>query len=424
VSVRDESPGRARVALRYGHVSRAKRAGSSRVPARLLAADHWRRIRVFVFVRWEGARLDRELAAGISPHTCEALALRARMITGRRGRASVARGLASVLRSASDNAAAFSAAVRPDRREVLAARTVIDAIERRLVAPEPLTARGIAMLLGLLTDPASPLYRSDEPGALGSRLRAAAAALDAAPARLTVRESSVAAIGPRVLVVAGEPQLVRGLKIMLRAAGYAVNTAPTTVDALAILAEHPPDALVLDLVLPDGGAAELCKEVRRCGKLPILIVSVIGDDREKVRALDAGADEYLDTPFRGEELLARLRRVLQRSAEARGSSTLEIGELVIDLDHRRVICAGAEVPLVPTEFELVRVLAQHHGRLVTDRQLLRAVWGTGYVQQTHYLRVGVAQVRTKLERDPSRPQYLITEPGVGYRLCDPRERLA
>ena len=232
------------------------------------------------------------------------------------------------------------------------------------------------------------------------------------------------AIAPRVLIVDDEPQLVRGLKIMLRTAGYVVETARTALDMLAILAEHPPDVLVLDFVLPDGQGVEVCKQVRRCSKLPILIMSAVGEEREKVRALDAGADDYLAKPFRGEELLARLRGVLQPSVAGSGTSTLEIGELVIDLARRRVIRAGAVVLLAPTEFEIVRVLAQHHGRLVTDGQLLRAAWGPEYLKQTHHLRVRVAQIRTKLERDPSHPEYLITEPGIGYRFCDPHEAVA
>ena len=231
------------------------------------------------------------------------------------------------------------------------------------------------------------------------------------------------AIAPRVLIAGDEPQLVRGLKIMLRTAGYVVETAPTALDMLAILAAHPPDVLVLDFVLPHGQGVEVCTQVRRCSKLPILILSATGE-RENVRALDAGADDYLAKPFRGEELLARLRGVLQRSVAGSGSSTLEIGELVIDLARRRVTRTGAVVLLAPTEFEIVRVLAQHHGRLVTDGQLLRAAWGPQYLKQTHHLRIRVAQIRTKLERDPSHPEYLITEPGIGYRFRDPYEAVA
>ena len=229
------------------------------------------------------------------------------------------------------------------------------------------------------------------------------------------------AIAPRVLIAGDEPQLVRGLQIMLRTAGYVVETARTALDMLAILAAHPPDVLVLDFVLPDGQGVEVCTQVRRCSKLPILIMSAIGEEHEKVRALDAGADDYLAKPFRGDELLARLSGILRRSVAGDGSSTLEIGELVIDLARRRVTRAGAVLLLAPTEFEIVRVLAQHRGRLVTDGQLLRAAWGPQYLKQTRHLRIRVAQIRTKLERDPSHPEYLITEPGIGYRFRDPYE---
>jgi two-component system KDP operon response regulator KdpE len=224
---------------------------------------------------------------------------------------------------------------------------------------------------------------------------------------------------PRVLVVDDEPQIVRGLKIVLRNAGYTVEAAETKAEALAALSLRPPDAMVLDLVLPDGQGVEVCEEVRRWSRLPILVLSAVGDEREKVRALDAGADDYVTKPFGTDELLARLRAVLRRSAEAGGSPRLDLGRVVIDLADRSVQRDGEPVHLTPIEFELVRVLAQHHGRLVTHRQLLQEVWGPEYGAETHYLRVHVAHIRGKLEPDPSRPQYLITEPGVGYRLRDP-----
>jgi two-component system KDP operon response regulator KdpE len=223
---------------------------------------------------------------------------------------------------------------------------------------------------------------------------------------------------PRVLVVDDEPQIVRGLKIILRDAGYAVEAAETKEQALAALAARPPDALVLDLVLPDGQGVEVCEEVRRWSRLPILVLSAVGDEREKVRALDAGADDYVTKPFGTDELLARLRAVLRRSVETGGGPEIRIGELLIDLAARRVTRGGEEVHLTPIEFDLVRVLAQHRGRLVTHRHLLREVWGPEYTTETHYLRVHVAHIRSKLERDPSRPEYVITEPGVGYRLRD------
>lgn len=223
---------------------------------------------------------------------------------------------------------------------------------------------------------------------------------------------------PRVLVVEDERHIVRALKIILRQAGYAVETTETKADALASLAARPPDALLLDLVLPDGQGVEVCEDVRRWSRLPIVVLSAVGDEREKVRALDAGADDYITKPFGTDELLARLRAVLRRSAEAGGSPRLELGELTIDVADRRVTRGDEEVHLTPIEFDLVRVLAQHHGRLVTHRQLLQEVWGPEYGAETHYLRVHVAHIRAKLEPDPGRPRYLITEPGVGYRLRD------
>jgi len=223
----------------------------------------------------------------------------------------------------------------------------------------------------------------------------------------------------RILVVDDEPQILRGLKIILRAAGYTVDTAETKAAALAALAARPPDALVLDLVLPDGEGVEVCREVRRFSSLPVLVLSAVGDEREKVRALDAGADDYITKPFGTDELLARLRAVLRRAADASGDPLVRIGELSIDVLDRRVSRDGEEIHLTPLEFDILRVLAQHQGRLVTQRQLLQDVWGPEYALETHYLRVHVAHIRAKLERDPSRPTHLITEPGVGYRLRDP-----
>jgi two-component system KDP operon response regulator KdpE len=227
---------------------------------------------------------------------------------------------------------------------------------------------------------------------------------------------------PRILVVDDEPHIVRGLKVILRTAGYAVEAAETKAEALALLASRPPDAVVLDLVLPDGQGVDVCREVRRWSGLPIVVLSAVGDEREKVRALDAGADDYVTKPFGTDELLARLRAVLRRSADPGGSSTLTLGELDIDFADRRLHRSGREVHLTPIEFDLVRVLAQNQGRLVTHRTLLREVWGPEYDDATHYLRVHVAHIRAKLESDPSRPQYLLTEPGVGYRLRDPATR--
>ncbi len=224
---------------------------------------------------------------------------------------------------------------------------------------------------------------------------------------------------PRVLVVDDEPHILRGLGIILRSAGYAVETAETKEAALATVALRPPDALLLDLVLPDGTGVEVCTEVRRWSPLPIVVVSAVGDEREKVRALDAGADDYVTKPFGSEELLARLRAVLRRVPDPGTGSLVTLGELVIDLADRRVQRGEDEVHLTPIEFDIVKVLAQNAGKLVTHRQLLHEVWGPEYGEETHYLRVHVAHIRAKLEHDRARPEYLMTEPGVGYRLRVP-----
>ncbi len=222
--------------------------------------------------------------------------------------------------------------------------------------------------------------------------------------------------GPDVLVVDDEPQIVRGLKVILRQAGYAVRAAETKREALDAVAVRPPDAMVLDLVLPDGSGVEVCEEVRRWSRLPILVLSAGGDEREKVRALAAGADDYVTKPFGTDELLARLRAVLRRAGEAEDEPALQLGDLVIDLAAHVVTSGGEPVHLTPIEFDLLRVLAVNRGRLVTQRQLLREVWGPAYETETHYLRVHVSHIRAKIEPDPARPRYLLTDPGVGYRL--------
>jgi two-component system KDP operon response regulator KdpE len=186
--------------------------------------------------------------------------------------------------------------------------------------------------------------------------------------------------------------------------------------ALDALSHRPPDAVLLDLVLPDGSGVDVCREVRRWSQVPIVVVSAVGDEREKVRALDAGADDYITKPFGSEELAARLRAVLRRVADTGSEPTIEVGDLEIDLADRRVRRDGEPIHLTPIEFDLLRLLAQNHGRLVTHRQLLQEVWGPAYGAETHYLRVHVAHIRSKIEADPSRPRYVITEPGVGYRL--------
>jgi two-component system KDP operon response regulator KdpE len=222
-----------------------------------------------------------------------------------------------------------------------------------------------------------------------------------------------------VLVVDDELQIVRGVRVILRNAGFEVEAAATKAEALDALALRPPDVMVLDLVLPDGTGVEVTEEVRRWSNLPILVLSALGDEREKVRALDAGADDYITKPFGSEELTARLRALLRRAADSGSSPVVTVGELAVDFAARTVKRAGEEVHLTPIEFDVLRVLVQHRGKLVTHRQLLHEVWGAGYEDEVHYLRVHIAHMRAKLEPEPSRPRYIVTDPGVGYRLREP-----
>lgn len=222
-----------------------------------------------------------------------------------------------------------------------------------------------------------------------------------------------------MLVVDDELQIVRGLRVILRNAGFEVEAAATKAEALDALAVRPPDVMVLDLILPDGTGVEITEEVRRWSNLPILVLSALGDEREKVRALDAGADDYITKPFGTEELTARLRALLRRAADSGSSPVVTIGELSVDFAARTVTRAGEEMHLTPIEFDLLRVLVQHRGKLVTRRQLLHEVWGPGYEDEAHYLRVHIAHMRAKLEPEPSRPRYIVTDPGVGYRLREP-----
>ncbi len=222
----------------------------------------------------------------------------------------------------------------------------------------------------------------------------------------------------RILVVDDEPQILRALRTSFRAAGYDVETAETAEQALALLAANPPDAVVLDLVLPDGKGTDVCRELRKWSSAPVLVLSVVGDEAEKVAALDAGADDYVTKPFGIEELLARLRAALRR-VDAPSEPVVVLGDLRIDLEKRAVSVGGEAVQLTPHEFALLRVLARNPGKLLTHTTLLREVWGRGYGEESHYLHVYVSQLRRKLEPDPARPRYILTEPGAGYRLADP-----
>ena len=225
----------------------------------------------------------------------------------------------------------------------------------------------------------------------------------------------------RVLVVDDEPQILRALQTSLRGAGYEVDTAATAEQALTSAAVKPPDAVILDLVLPDGRGTDVCRELRAWSSVPVIVLSVVGDEHDKVEALDAGADDYVTKPFGVDELLARLRAALRR-AEPSAEPVLEIGELRIDLEARAVSFAGTPVQLTPHEYALLTLLARNEGKLLTQQAILREVWGRAYSAESHYLHVYVSQLRRKLEPDPARPRYILTEPGVGYRLVDPLRR--
>jgi two-component system KDP operon response regulator KdpE len=220
----------------------------------------------------------------------------------------------------------------------------------------------------------------------------------------------------RVLVIDDDPQLLRALRITLRAAGHDVATAPDGRTALQQAAVVHPDVIVLDLGLPDLDGTEVLAGLRPSYTGPVLVLSARADSQDKVRALDAGADDYVTKPFDMSELLARLRAVLRRGPSEPADPIVTTDHFTVDLADRQVTVGGAPVRLTPTEWALLEPLIRHPGRLIGQRQLLRLVWGPAYEKETHYLRVYLAQLRRKLEPDPAHPRYLRTEPGMGYRF--------
>jgi two-component system KDP operon response regulator KdpE len=227
--------------------------------------------------------------------------------------------------------------------------------------------------------------------------------------------------GPRILVVDDERQILRALQTSLRGAGFEVETAETAETALAAAAMRPPEALIVDLVLPDGTGTEVVRELRTWSSAPVIVLSAVGDEREKVAALDAGADDYVTKPVGIDELIARLRAVLRRATHS-AEPVLTIGELELDLEKRELRVGAKPVHLTPHQFDLLRVLALNEGKLLTHRAILQEVWGPGYGSESNLLHVHVSQLRRKIEPDPARPRYLLTEPGAGYRLVDPAGR--
>ena len=225
---------------------------------------------------------------------------------------------------------------------------------------------------------------------------------------------------PAVVVIEDEPQIRRFLRATLSGQGYRLFEASSGADALVEVASRQPDVVILDLGLPDMDGLEVIRRVREWTAVPIIVLSARGQERDKVTALDAGADDYVSKPFGASELLARIRVALRHTAGASHEGeepAFKVGELQVDLLRRHVAVGGAEVKLTPIEYKLLATLVRHAGKVVTHRQLLREVWGPSHDDQAHYVRVYMGHLRQKLEAEAARPRYLLTEPGVGYRLA-------
>jgi two-component system KDP operon response regulator KdpE len=222
--------------------------------------------------------------------------------------------------------------------------------------------------------------------------------------------------GPRLLIVDDERAIRRFLNTALAAHGYQIFEAANGQEALTAVIQHRPDIVILDLGLPDIEGFEVTRRLREWTDLPIIILSVRGQEADKIAALDAGADDYLVKPFSVGELMARIRAALRRAMRPSVEPVFEINGLVLDMAHRLVTVNDEPVSLTPTEYDLLRVLATDAGKVLTHAQLLRQVWGMGYENEAHLLRVNISNLRRKIEPDPSQPTYVVTEPGVGYRL--------
>jgi len=225
-------------------------------------------------------------------------------------------------------------------------------------------------------------------------------------------------MGARVLIVDDEPSILATMAPLLRARGYEVSTATSGHAALEAVDRQPPQLVILDLGLPDLDGIEVARRLREGRSIPILVLSARGAEHDKVAALDAGADDYVTKPFGSEELLARVRVALRRGDNAPAAGVIKRGDLTIDVDRRRVVRNDDDLRLTPKELELLLFLAQHPGRVLTHRTILKAIWGPNAVDQPEHLRVLVNSLRRKLERDPSKPQYIKTEPWVGYRFAE------
>ena len=233
--------------------------------------------------------------------------------------------------------------------------------------------------------------------------------------------SDAAAILPAVLIIDDEPQIRRLLRVTLEAGGYKVFEAATGQAGLVEAAQRRPDIIILDLGLPDMDGLEALKRVREWSEAPVIVLSVRESEEDKVKALDNGADDFVTKPFSTAELVARLRVARRHARPIEENAVFVSGPLQVDMANRRVVVRGQEIKMTPTEYSLLRLLVRNAGKVVTHRQILKEVWGPTYGDQTHYLRVYVAHLREKIESNPSRPELLLTEPGVGYRLAAPSQ---
>jgi two-component system KDP operon response regulator KdpE len=222
--------------------------------------------------------------------------------------------------------------------------------------------------------------------------------------------------GMRVLVIDDEPQICKLLRVAMAAQGYAVEEAGTGQEGIEQAALFKPDILIVDLGLPDMDGKDVVKRIREWMQAPIIVLTARDQEQDKIEALDAGADDYVTKPFGMGELLARMRVCLRRMSADDQEPVLVAGGLAVDLVQRRVTVDGREIKLTPTEYEIIKVMIQHAGKVLTHKQLLKAVWGTSYNEDTHYVRVYVGQLRRKIEADSTQPKYIITESGIGYRL--------
>ena len=224
--------------------------------------------------------------------------------------------------------------------------------------------------------------------------------------------------GARILVVDDEAPIRRWLKVNLETRGYTVDTAETGEQGIKALENRRPDLLILDLLMPGMGGIDVVRKLRSVSTIPIIVLSAIGEEAQKVQALELGADDYMTKPFGMEELFARIRSLLRRAAGATSAAPVFVaGDLSVDFDRREVRLDGQPVKLTPTEYDLLKYMIEHAGKVLTHRMLLQEVWGQAYIDQAQYLRVFVGQLRKKIEKHPGRPRFILTDPGVGYRFC-------